>query len=141
MKKTLRTILSIILLLLFVLCAASCNSASKTGLWKDATYHNDTSFGEGAKTAIVEVKADDRTVIFTINTDKNTVGEALLEHGLISGEDGPYGLYIKVVNGITADFEVDQSYWSFYINGEYAMTGVESTEIADGYTYRLEYTK
>jgi len=65
----------------------------------------------------------------------------LIEHGLIDGDEGPYGLYVKVVNGMTADYDVDKSYWSFYINGEYAMTGVDATEITEGTTYQLVYTK
>jgi hypothetical protein len=119
----------------------SCNTAEKTDVWENATYRKDMEFGSGAKTVVVEVKAEDEMVTFTIKTDKKTVGEALQEHGLISGEEGPYGLYVKVVNGITADYDVDKSYWAFNINGEYAMTGVDTTEIAEGVTYQLEYTK
>ncbi|MBO5789865.1 MAG: DUF4430 domain-containing protein, partial [Clostridia bacterium] len=74
-------------------------------------------------------------------TDKDTVGSALLEHGLIAGEEGQFGLYVKVVNGMTADYDVDRSDWAFYIDGEYAMTGVDSTEITEGVTYQLAYTK
>jgi hypothetical protein len=98
-------------------------------------------FGEGAKTAVVEVKVEDETVTFTIHTDKETVGDALIEHELISGEEGAYGLYIKTVNGITADYDTDQSYWAFYIDGEYAMTGVDGTEIDADARYTLEYAK
>ena len=72
---------------------------------------------------------------------KETVGEALEEHGLVSGEEGPYGLYIKKVNGITADYDIDQSYWSFNKNGEYMMTGADKTEIENGAHYELVYTK
>lgn len=114
---------------------------SKTGLWKDATYLSNKEFGEGKNTAKVEVKVADQMITFTIHTDKETVGAALMEHELISGEDGAYGLYIKKVNGITADFDVDQSYWAFYINGEYAMTGVDTTKIKEGEIYQLAYTK
>ena len=142
MKNVIKSSVSALLVLLFVLSLVSCgNSVEKTGLWEKATYLKDTEFGSGTKTAVVEVKVEDQTVTFTINTDKKTVGEALIEHNLIDGEDGAYGMYIKVVNGITADYDVDQSYWSFYINGEYAMTGVDTTEIKEGETYRLEYTK
>ena len=119
----------------------SVNTVEKTGVWANATYLKDMTFGNGAKTIVVEVKAADSIVKFTIKTDKSTVGDALLENNLIAGEDGPYGLYIKVVNGITADYDVDQSYWAFYINGEYAMTGVDGTEITEGATYKLEYAK
>ena len=52
-----------------------------------------------------------------------------------------YGLYIKSVNGIVADYDVDATYWAFYINGEYAMTGVEMTPIAEGDSYLLKVEK
>lgn len=141
MKKTIQFTVSITLTLLLLLCLVSCNTVDKTGVWESATYRKDMEFGDGAKTVVVEVAAEEQTVTFTLHTDKDTVGAALLEQELIDGEQGDFGLYIKVVNGMTADYDVDQSYWSFYINGEYAMTGVDGTEISEGETYRLEYTK
>ena len=78
---------------------------------------------------------------FEITTDKAIVGEALLEEGLIEGDQGDYGLYINTVNGITADWDKDQTYWAFYINGEYATTGIDGTEITAGTTYGLTLTK
>ena len=63
------------------------------------------------------------------------------EHDLLKGEEGAYGLYVKTVNGMTADYDKDQHYWAFYINGEYALTGVDGTDITEGTTYRLEYAK
>ena len=141
MKKTIQSTVTVILALIFIVALVSCDTVEKTDVWENATYRKDTELGSGAKTVVVEVKAEDQQVTFTIKTDKDTVGAALLEHGLIAGEEGAYGLYIKQVNGITADYDVDQTYWSFYINGEYAMTGVDTTEITEGATYRLEYTK
>lgn len=77
---------------------------------------------------------------FEIHTDKETVGEALLELGLIAGEEGEYGLYVKTVNGITVDYDKDGVYWAFYINGEYASTGVDATPITEGeqYSFKVE---
>ena len=141
MKKTIQITISLTLACLMLLALISCNTVEKTGLWENATYRRDMEFGKGEKTVTVEVVAEEQTVTFTMHTDKETVGDALLEQELIDGEEGAYGLYVKVVNGITADYDVDQSYWSFYINGEYAMTGVDSTPITEGDTYRLEYTK
>ena len=77
----------------------------------------------------------------SIHTDKTTVGEALQEHNLLEGEESQYGLFVKKVNGIVADYDVDQYYWAFYVNGEYAMTGVDTTNIEEGVTYSLERTK
>ena len=141
MKTTLKRIISVLLVLTMILLLAACNTVDKEGLWENATYRRDKEFGKGEKTITVEVKAGEQMVTFTVNTDKSTVGEALLEHELIDGEESQYGLYVKVVNGITADYDVDMSYWAFYIDGEYAMTGVDSTEITEGVVYRLEYSK
>ena len=142
MKKTVQSILSLILSIIVVLCLASCaNTVDKAGLWENATYLKDKEFGKGSITVQVEVKVEEQSVTFTINTDKTMLGDALLEHGLIAGEESQYGLYVKVVNGITADYDVDQSYWGFYKNGEYMMTGVDSTTIANGEHYELVYTK
>lgn len=144
MKKIINSSVSVLLILALVFSFAACGTTDdnkETGLWANATYLTDTELGEGATTVKVEVKAEDKTVTFTVKTDKKTVGEALLDSELIAGENGDYGLYVTTVNGITADYDADQSYWAFYIDGEYAMTGVDSTDITEGATYQLEYTK
>lgn len=78
---------------------------------------------------------------FRYTSDAKTVGEALLAEGLISGTEGEYGLYIDSVNGITADWDTDGTYWSFYIGEDYALTGVDQTELTDGATYSFVLTK
>ena len=141
MKKTIKSTISIALSLLFLLSLVACNTVDKTGAWENAIYRRDKELGKGAKTIVVEVEAEDQKVAFTIHTDKETVGDALMELDLIEGEEGAYGLYVKKVNGITADYDTDKHYWALYIDGEYAMSGVDSTEVKDGVTYRLVRTK
>lgn len=98
--------------------------------------------GEGNTAFFFNVVDKDGNVTkFDIRTDKTTVGEALLELGLIEGEDGDYGLYVKKVNGILADWDVDQTYWAFYVNGDYGLTGVDTTEIVAGETYEFRVSK
>ena len=98
--------------------------------------------GEGATTFYFTAKNEDGTVTkFEIHTDKTTVGEALLELGLIEGDMGDYGLYVKKVNGITAEYEVDGTYWAFYIGDDYGMTGVDMTDIEPGATYAFKVSK
>ncbi len=75
---------------------------------------------------------------YIIKTDKTIVGEALQELGLIEGEEGPYGLYVKVVNGVEQDYDKHGKYWAFYINGEMAMSGVDKTEIVPGDSYAFK---
>ena len=160
MKRNIKSILALLLALLLSLCLFSCKeepaetpqtsdaagteaagTIAPEGLWANATYLEDTTFGEGAKTVTVKVVVEDKSVTFTLKTDAANLGEALLAHGLIAGEESQYGLYVKVVNGITADYDIDQSYWGFTKGGEYMMTGVDGTEIADGEAYELTYTK
>ena len=66
------------------------------------------------------------------------LGEYLLSKGIIAGEEGEYGMFFHTVNGITLDWDKDGKYWAFYINGEYAMTGVDMTEAEDGAIYTLK---
>ena len=115
--KSIKKIISLTLTIIFIIALVSCNTVEKTGIWENATYRKDMEFGNGTKRIVVEVKAEEQSVTFTVKTDKDTVGAALLEHDLIAGEESQYGLYVKTVNGMTADYDVDGSYWAFYING------------------------
>ena len=101
-----------------------------------------SKLGEGkTQFNFIVVDKDGKETAFDIHTDKTTVGDALLELGLIAGEEGAYGLFVKQVNGITADYDVDKTYWAFYVNGEYGMTGVDVTDIEDGATYTFKVEK
>ncbi len=141
MKHTAKAFLAIFLAVMMIFCITACGEKKSDDLWASATYTENTTLGEGAKTITVEVTANEKTVVFTVKTDADTVGAALLEHNLIAGEEGAYGLYVKTVNGMLADYDVDQTYWSFTIAGETAMTGVDQTELVDGTVYGLVRTK
>lgn len=98
--------------------------------------------GEGETVFAFEVMdGDGGTAAFEIHTDKTTVGEALAELDLIAGEEGQYGLFVTEVNGIAADYDKDGTYWAFYVDGEYASAGVDSTEITAGAVYALKLEK
>lgn len=87
------------------------------------------------------VDGDGGEIHAEIRTDRETVGEALKELDVIAGEEGAAGLYVKAVNGITADYDADGVYWAFYINDAYAQTGVDSTPITAGDSYTLKVEK
>ena len=112
---------------------------------------NNTPTGDGATLTVGGIKGEGATVFtftvtdidgketaYEIHTDKTTVGDALLELGLIAGEEGPYGLYVKTVDGVTLDYDKDGKYWAFYIDGAYAMTGVDSTAITADEVYAFK---
>ena len=97
--------------------------------------------GEGSVTFRFEVTDDTGTIkAWNVNTNHSIVGDALLEVGLISGDVGSLGLMVTEVNGLTADYMVNESWWAFYISGEFAMTGVDSTDIEFGRVYAFVYT-
>ncbi len=87
------------------------------------------------------VDLEGKEAFFEIHTDKKTVGEALLEVKLIDGEQGNPGFLVNKVNGKVLDYEKDKAYWAFYINEEYAMTGVDTTEIIPDKTYTFKAEK
>ena len=90
---------------------------------------------------VVVTDLDGKETTFVYSSNAASVGEALVAEGLIEGHETEYGLYIDTVNGITADWDADQTYWAFYINGEYATTGIDGTEIVADTTYGLTLTK
>ena len=139
MKKIV-SLCSVIALVLCCVLMAGCQPTPEIdGIWADATYTAPTTLGDGATTFTVVVSAAEKEVTFTIKTDKETVGAALAEVGIIEDADGD-GMF-TVANGMTADYNIDQTYWGFYIDGEYAMTGVEKTEIEDGKVYSFKVSK
>ncbi len=97
---------------------------------------------QGAKKIMLEVVHGDGTsASFTVKTDAEKLGDALKSvDGLISGEDGPYGLMVDTVDGETADWNRNQSWWCLSKGGKRLDTGVDSTVITDGEHYELTYT-
>lgn len=136
MKRFLALFLSALMLLSLVGCGGNAGQTAGNKVIEDGA-----TVGEGDKSFVTEVvDADGNTVKFTVQTNEKTVGEALQKLGVIDGEEGDYGLYIKTVNGTTADYNKDGVYWAFYVDGEYAMTGADMTDVVDGtvYTFRVE---
>lgn len=146
-KNGLNKLLALLLALVMVLALAACGNKEQdnggTGdganVVTDGVVADGATVGEGKTAFTVEVvQLDGTSIKFTVNTDKATVGEALLDLGIVAGDTTEYGLYVKTVNGVTLDYDADGAYWAFYINGEYASTGVDSTNIEAGATYTLK---
>ena len=76
-----------------------------------------------------------------LKDDGITYREALKNEGLISGEEGQYGLMVDTVDGQKYDYNKDGAYWAFYVNGAYANSGVDTTPIKDGEVYSFVATK
>ena len=124
MKRTFALLLALVMLFAMTACGK-----------KEAPATAPVSF------KVIVTDLDGNESSFEYTTSAASVGEALVAEGLIEGHETEYGLYIDTVNGITADWDKDQTYWAFYINGEYATTGIDGTEIAADTTYGLTLTK
>ncbi len=96
--------------------------------------------GVGETVFTFTVEYGGTTTVYEVSTDEATVGQTLQNLGLIEGEEGPFGLYVKTVDGITLDYTKDGKYWSFYVNGAYATGGVDTTAVQAGaaYTFKAE---
>ncbi len=133
-KKMLSFIVCMVLIAAMALTTIGCNDNSTSSEQTDKILQETDirELGNGAtQMSFTVVDVDGKESHFVIYTNKEIVSDALLEHNLIAGEEGAYGLYVKTVNGITLDYEKDGKYWAFYIDDKYATTGVEKTEISD----------
>ena len=124
--KNCKTTKLLALVLVFVLTAAAaltgCSGKPAETTVPPAESQPVTELGEGATNfELTIVDKEGVTHLYRIHTNVGMVGEALIEVDLIDGEQGPYGMY-----------------WSFYVNGEYALTGVDQTPVELGAQYMLK---
>ena len=123
MKRMISMLLALVMLFALTACSA-----------KEAP-------AEAVSFTVVVTDLDGNETTFEYTSDAASVGDALVAEGLVEGHEASYGLYIDSVNGIAADWDKDQTYWAFYINGEYAVTGIGDTAITADTTYNLTLTK
>ena len=129
LKKLLSMILCVVLVAAMALFATGCMENGK----EEAT-------GESVSFTVIVVDLEGKETTYEITTTEATVGAALMAEELLAGEDGPYGLYIKEVAGIPLDWDTDGKYWAVYVDGEYALSGVDSLAVTEGavYTFKPE---
>ena len=138
MKK----IIALLLVLVMALSLVACGNDTPTTSSSVPTSTNPSQEQPkvGADFTVTVTDLDGTKNTFTYHSEAKTVGEALLAEGLIAGDQSDWGLMVTTVNGITADWATENAYWAFYINGEYAQTGVDATELVDGATYAFVKT-
>ena len=99
---------------------------------------------QGAKSITIEVVDNNAdSTMYDVHTDAEYLRQAMEEaEGLeFSGTESEYGMMVETVNGVTADWNVDQSYWGFFVNGEYCNYGIDTQPVADGDAFRIVYSK
>ncbi len=131
-SKFVLSILSLVLIVAMALSFSACGNDSNTD-------NGETKVEKTFVFKVVDLDGSEKS--FDIKTDAKTVGEALVQKGLISGEQGDYGLMVNTVNGIKHEYSTDGVWWALYIDDEIAMSGVDTTEIIEGTTYSFVATK
>ena len=101
---------------------------------------NGTAEGTEITITIAVTNKAGETTEQQVTTTGTTLADALVDSGMVEENYDDYGLFFNTVNGETADYSVDQSYWALSKDGEYLMTGASSTKIADGEHYEVTYT-
>ena len=142
--KSKRLLLSIALLALLMLVSfAACSDNNDGADAPPASTAEDVqTIGQGDTVFRFEMTDENGTVhAWDVHTDEETVGAALLAVGLIAGDESEWGLMVIEVNGVVADWDANQAFWAFYIDGEFAMAGADETAIESGVTYAFVYTE
>lgn len=160
MKKILSLLLCVVLIAAMALMATGCSgepafteqpntqgsaptdagsSEPDPSQQQDSQVTAPTEVGEGNAVFYFSVVDDKgKQTDFKVRTNEKTVGAALVAEGLIQGEEGPYGLYVKTVLGVTLDYEKDGKFWAFYENGASALKGVDQTDITPEASYAFK---
>ena len=113
MKKALSCILCMVLIVAMALVTTGCSGNAGNSKVTSTTTAETVAASEAQEEAAVlgegskqfrfgVVDLEGKETWFEIHTDEEMVGAALLALNLIEGEEGPYGLYVKAVNGIPA---------------------------------------
>lgn len=127
LTKALSCILCVVLIAAMALIATSCSTQTKEAAGALQTVPVNFTF--------IVRDGSGNEEIFELESSRTYLLDALLDENLVDGDDQSAGFYVKSVNGITADYNVDQTYWALYIDGEYATTGADTTPIVEGKTY------
>lgn len=124
MKRIVAILLAVCLLLSLAACAAS----------------KDAEADDGKLHITFKVTHDDGTEKeFQIATDAKTLGEALVAEKLVVESAESAGMYNEV-DGEVADWNDNEGWWCFSVNGEVLTVGIDQQELVDGATYEAVFT-
>ncbi len=97
---------------------------------------------EGAKAITIEVIDDQaQSKVYEVNTDAEYLRQAMEEaEGLeFTGYVGDFGFTVETINGVTAYMDGGTAYWSFYVNDDYCMYGIDSQPVEDGDAFVIKF--
>ena len=137
--KKLQKLIAMIALVAAVLALFTGCVEEATQKLKDEITGNQTQ--EGEKTITVAVTyADGKTKFFTYTTSEMYLGPVLRAEGLVTGHYDGDSFFVDAVDGLTADYSENESWWKLLDNGEQTMVGIDEIALKDGGKYQLQYT-
>jgi len=134
MKNKVQILLSLLLTVLIAVSTSGCDDDAKLHVHEDAGCYPTPFFLQ-----VVTFDSDgEKQVIEDAMTGWSclSVGQALRERDIIT-ETG----FVNTVMGITADWNVDQSWWAFHVDDVFSDYGIEEVIIETGATYAFVYTQ
>ncbi len=88
---------------------------------------------------ITVVHGDGTKKEIAVSTEAENLRAALEPEGIIAGDESELGLFVKTVDGETAD-DSKQQWWCVTKDGVMTETGVDGVMIADGESYEFTLT-
>lgn len=122
-RTNLKMVISLFMIIAVSLTTfAGCGAHTETGN-KDIT--------------VTIVYKDETSKDFEINTDAEFLVDALVEQELIEYDESGY---YTTIDGVTADFSADKSWWCLTKDGTMTTDGLNTQPIADGDVFEIIYT-
>ncbi len=129
MKKRRLTIIIVSLLVLVgTFLFLNLRKTSDETLAPEAQIYNEEEVGNIIEEKNIEIYAEE--------DDQNAL-DLLKKHTEVDYKESSLGAYVNGINGLNGN---DNNYWSFYINDEYSLTGVDTTVLQkdDKMTWKYE---
>ena len=132
MKIKQTRILAVILIIVLIAASAMLYSCEKD---------EGEVLGSGKTSFKLEITDNNgKTETFTVKTDEKILGDALIAIDFLTPDTKDAG-YFDTLNGVKADWEVDEGWWGFYADGEMVSFGVfdAQAEINKNSVYSFKY--
>ena len=91
--------------------------------------------------AVTVMHKNGSTKDLTIQTEKTTLGAALLEAGLVEAEANRFGMHITSVDGEKAVITENYAYWAVFTGDSTASLATDLLPIEEGGSYKLVYAE
>ncbi len=131
-RKNLIACLMAVTLMVICVFTVGCSATQNDSSLADAV-------AELKEISVTVVYADESEKVYDIETNAEFLGEAMFEQGLITKKEYESGFYTEI-DGVTADFSVDKSWWCITKGGEMTTVGMNEQPIADGDSFEITYT-